>query len=163
MRVTNCRCVQILLQHQIFNMVEPMEEEKTADDEKLAETEKPEEVKTKISGEAEDKENTTETAKNAALDINEEGMDSDSSQNSTSGTNPSGKKKTPLDKIKRKRRKGGGNNGAKTQTNTTNNNNGNNGSRSKLQYKCSNFIKEDHKEPIFGVQFYQYTGKFPTV
>ncbi|XP_065649956.1 polycomb protein eed-A isoform X3 [Hydra vulgaris] len=27
--------------------------------------------------------------------------------------------------------------------------------KSKLNFKCTNFIKEDHKQPIFGVQFYQ--------
>jgi len=82
---------------------------------------------------------------------NDDVDDSDSSQHSTNSaaaaeTNSTRKKK-PIDRINRKRKKGPN---GKTNGST----NGN--YKSKLNYKCSNFIKEDHKQPIFGVQFYQY-------
>jgi len=80
------------------------------------------------------------------MDLVDDDDDSDSSQATLPDVSSNPKKKK-VERVKGKRKKG---RGPKSNTQTSL------ASRSKMSYKCTNFIKEDHKQPIFGVQFYQY-------
>jgi len=80
--------------------------------------------------------------------INEdESLDSDASQQTNASATSKKRRST---RGGRRRRGGKGGKSANNQSSLI--------TKAKLNYKCTNFIKEDHKQPIFGVQFYQHVG-----
>lgn len=84
----------------------------------------------------------------------DESDDSDSSQL----TNTSSTSNTAINKTKRKKRNEYNSKPKRKGKRMSKNVNAQSttGNKSKMNYKCTNFIKEDHKQPIFGVQFYQH-------